>query len=118
MGVRSRHRRYPVEQHQPDLAGHHWRWCGNRPSARRSDPGGRPSTDVLNKPAACESTGDWQINTGNGYYGGLQFSQSTWRPFGGTAYAARADLASEDQQIAVAEKVLKGQGPQAWPVCS
>ncbi|ANJ10630.1 MULTISPECIES: transglycosylase family protein [Streptomyces] len=68
--------------------------------------------------AACESTGDWDINTGNGYYGGLQFTQSTWEAFGGTRYAPRADLATKDQQIAVAEKVLDGQGPGAWPVCS
>ncbi|MEU4129391.1 transglycosylase family protein [Streptomyces wuyuanensis] len=74
--------------------------------------------DVWEKVAACESTGNWQINTGNGYFGGLQFSQSTWEQYGGTAYAARADLATRDQQIAVAEKVLDGQGPRAWPVCS
>src|SRR3954470_23409673 len=71
-----------------------------------------------NKVAACESSGDWSINTGNGYYGGLQFTQSTWEAYGGTAYARRADLATRDQQVAVAEKVLKGQGPGAWPVCS
>lgn len=76
------------------------------------------TVDTWNKVAACESTNNWHINTGNGYYGGLQFSQSTWRAFGGTAYAARADLATRDQQIAVAEKVLGSQGPQAWPVCS
>ncbi|WP_371664075.1 transglycosylase family protein [Streptomyces sp. NBC_00280] len=71
-----------------------------------------------NKVAACESTNDWNINTGNGYYGGLQFSQATWEAYGGTAYAGRADLATKDQQIAVAEKVLKAQGPGAWPTCS
>ncbi|MFI6048620.1 transglycosylase family protein [Streptomyces violascens] len=76
------------------------------------------SVDVWNKVAACESTNNWHINTGNGYYGGLQFSQSTWEAYGGRQYAARADLASRDQQIAIAEKVLKGQGPGAWPVCS
>ncbi len=70
------------------------------------------------KVAACEASGDWDVNTGNGYYGGLQFTQSTWAAFGGTAYAPRADLATKDQQIAVAEKVLDGQGPGAWPVCS
>ncbi|MEU9892288.1 transglycosylase family protein [Streptomyces phaeochromogenes] len=74
--------------------------------------------DTWNKVAACESTNNWQINTGNGYYGGLQFTQSTWEAYGGRAYAARADLATKDQQIAVAEKVLKGQGPGAWPTCS
>jgi LysM repeat protein len=67
--------------------------------------------------AACESGGNWQINTGNGYYGGLQFSQSTWAGYGGTAIAPRADLASPAQQIAVAERVLAGQGVGAWPVC-
>lgn len=71
-----------------------------------------------NKVAACESSGNWSINTGNGFFGGLQFTRSTWAAYGGTAYAPRADLATRDQQIAVAEKVLKGQGPGAWPVCS
>jgi murein DD-endopeptidase MepM/ murein hydrolase activator NlpD len=71
-----------------------------------------------NKVAACESSGDWNINTGNGYFGGLQFTRSTWDAYGGHRYAPRADLATRDQQIAVAEKVLDGQGPSAWPVCS
>ncbi|GLW59232.1 transglycosylase family protein [Kitasatospora phosalacinea] len=70
------------------------------------------------KVAQCESSGNWSINTGNGFYGGLQFTSSTWAAFGGTAYASRADLATKDQQIAVAEKVLAVQGPGAWPVCS
>ena len=74
--------------------------------------------DTWNKVAACESTSNWHINTGNGYFGGLQFSQSTWEAYGGKQYAQRADLATRDQQIAVAEKVLEGQGPGAWPVCS
>jgi nucleoid-associated protein YgaU len=68
--------------------------------------------------ANCESTGNWSINTGNGFYGGLQFTASTWAAYGGTQYAPRADLASKDQQIAVAERVLASQGPGAWPVCS
>ncbi|MET9775396.1 transglycosylase family protein [Streptomyces sp. NPDC006367] len=67
--------------------------------------------------AQCESGGNWSINTGNGYYGGLQFSASTWAAYGGTQYAATADQASKSQQIAVAEKVLAGQGKGAWPVC-
>jgi nucleoid-associated protein YgaU len=67
--------------------------------------------------AACESGGNWSINTGNGYYGGLQFSASTWRAYGGGAYAPTANLASRSAQIAVAEKVLQGQGIGAWPVC-
>ncbi|MHA3701341.1 transglycosylase family protein [Jatrophihabitans sp. YIM 134969] len=67
--------------------------------------------------ANCESSGNWSINTGNGYYGGLQFSQSTWNAYGGGQYASRADLASKSQQIAIAENVLAGQGVGAWPVC-
>ncbi|MEU2426863.1 transglycosylase family protein [Streptomyces sp. NPDC007851] len=76
------------------------------------------SVSTWEKVAACESSGDWHTDTGNGYYGGLQFTQSTWEAYGGTRYAPRADLATRDQQIAVAEKVLDGQGPGAWPVCS
>ncbi len=64
--------------------------------------------------AQCESTNNWSINTGNGYYGGLQFSQSTWDAYGGQSYAPRADLASREQQIAVAEQTLAGQGWGAW----
>ncbi|WP_406493441.1 LysM peptidoglycan-binding domain-containing protein [Streptomyces sp. NBC_01604] len=67
--------------------------------------------------AQCESGGNWSINTGNGYYGGLQFSASTWAAYGGTQYAAQANQASKAQQIAVAEKVLAGQGKGAWPNC-
>ncbi|MEU8522127.1 transglycosylase family protein [Streptomyces sp. NBC_01216] len=67
--------------------------------------------------AQCESGGNWSINTGNGYYGGLQFSASTWAAYGGTAYAATANQASKSQQIAIAEKVLAGQGKGAWPSC-
>jgi hypothetical protein len=68
--------------------------------------------------AQCESGGNWGINTGNGYQGGLQFSQSTWRAHGGGEYAATANQASRDEQIAVAEKVLASQGWGAWPSCS
>ncbi|MHB9861216.1 transglycosylase family protein [Streptomyces sp. YIM S03343] len=67
--------------------------------------------------AQCESGGNWAINTGNGYYGGLQFSASTWAAYGGTAYAPTANQASKAQQIAIAEKVLASQGKGAWPVC-
>ncbi|MFI9822961.1 transglycosylase family protein [Streptomyces sp. NPDC052013] len=67
--------------------------------------------------AQCESGGNWSINTGNGYYGGLQFSASTWAAYGGTKYAATADQATKAQQIEIAEKVLAGQGKGAWPVC-
>ena len=67
--------------------------------------------------AACESGGNWSINTGNGFYGGLQFTEQTWLGYGGGRYASSASLATEAQQIAVAQKVLAGQGIGAWPVC-
>ena len=67
--------------------------------------------------AACESGGDWSADTGNGFYGGLQFTEQTWLAYGGGQYAPSANLASEAQQIAVAEQVLAGQGIGAWPVC-
>lgn len=68
--------------------------------------------------AECESSGNWAINTGNGYFGGLQFTHGTWGSYGGHAYASEANRATKAQQITIAEKVLKGQGPGAWPVCS
>jgi LysM repeat protein len=67
--------------------------------------------------AQCESTGNWSIDTGNGFYGGLQFTESTWLAYGGGQYAQYANQAGESQQIAVAENVLAGQGIGAWPVC-
>jgi LysM repeat protein len=67
--------------------------------------------------AQCESSGNWAINTGNGYYGGLQFSSPTWLGHGGGEFAPRADLATPAQQIAVAERVLLTQGAGAWPTC-
>ncbi|MEU8828597.1 transglycosylase family protein [Streptomyces sp. NPDC048636] len=75
------------------------------------------TTAQWDKVAECEAGGNWSINTGNGYYGGLQFSSSTWAAYGGTSFAPTADKASKDQQIQVAEKVLAGQGKGAWPVC-
>ncbi|MEU9307283.1 transglycosylase family protein [Streptomyces sp. NPDC048256] len=118
MAVRGRHRRYqPNRINRASLtvtaggAGMALPLIGTG-AAQAAD------VDTWNKVAACESTNDWNINTGNGYYGGLQFTQSTWEAYGGTRYAPRADLATKDQQIAVAEKVLDGQGPGAWPVCS
>ncbi len=67
--------------------------------------------------AHCESGGDWDINTGNGYYGGLQFSRGTWRAYGGSRYASTADQASREEQIQIAERVRDGQGLGAWPTC-
>jgi hypothetical protein len=68
--------------------------------------------------AQCEAGGNWAINTGNGYHGGLQFSQSTWQANGGGEYAPTANQASREEQIAVAENVLASQGWGAWPSCS
>ncbi|MGQ0630663.1 MAG: LysM peptidoglycan-binding domain-containing protein [Sporichthyaceae bacterium] len=76
------------------------------------------SASTWDRLAQCESGGRWSVNTGNGYYGGLQFSPGTWRGYGGTRYAPRADLASRPEQITIAEKVLDGQGWGAWPACS
>ena len=95
-----------------------------RPSVLRV--GAKPGTyvpPVLNGAtwdalSACESGGNWAINTGNGFYGGVQFNQSTWERHGGLHYAPRADLATREEQIAIAEVTRARQGWRAWPVCS
>ena len=74
--------------------------------------------NVWDRVATCESGNRWNVNTGNGYYGGLQFSYTTWRGFGGTQYGSHAHLATREQQIRIAQNVLRVQGPGAWPVCS
>jgi hypothetical protein len=68
--------------------------------------------------ARCESTGRWHVNTGNGYFGGLQISAGTWRAFGGLRYARLPHRASKVKQMRVAERILRGQGWGAWPHCS
>ena len=73
---------------------------------------------VWDRVADCESSGNWSINTGNGFYGGLQFWHPTWTSFGGGEFAPYAHQATKLQQITVAQRVLKVQGPGAWPVCS
>ena len=73
---------------------------------------------VWDKVAKCESGNRWGINTGNGYYGGLQFSSSTWKAFGGRKYARQANQATKAEQIAIARRTLASQGPGAWPTCS
>lgn len=85
------------------------------------DPARRPNWDRV---AECESGGRWHIATGNGYYGGLQFSRSTWSAYGGGEYASRADWATPEQQIDVANRVAftgtsqhRPQGLRAWPHC-
>ena len=84
------------------------------PIALAGNADAAPSS-VWDRVAQCESGGNWGTNTGNGYYGGLQFSPSTWRAYGGSGSASSA---SREQQIAVAERVLSAQGWGAWPVCS
>ncbi|MDK8775651.1 transglycosylase family protein [Corynebacterium pseudodiphtheriticum] len=73
---------------------------------------------VWDELAACESNGNWSINTGNGYHGGLQFNAGTWAAYGGTAYAPTADLATREQQIEIAKKTQAAQGWGAWPACT
>jgi hypothetical protein len=68
--------------------------------------------------AQCESGGNWATNTGNGYYGGLQFSSGTWLAYGGGEFAERADLATREQQIVVAERLHAARGFSPWPACS
>lgn len=68
--------------------------------------------------ARCEAGGNWAINTGNGYFGGVQFDQNTWERSGGLRYAQRADLATREEQIAIAEVTRARQGWGAWPTCS
>ncbi|MER7701794.1 transglycosylase family protein [Kitasatospora sp. NPDC097605] len=94
------------------------------PAAHAAPPGqgggagtGRGAAVDWDRVAACESSGNWHVNTGNGYFGGLQFDQPTWRANGGLAYAPRADLASREQQIAVADTLAQRRGLSPWPVC-
>ncbi|WP_371616485.1 transglycosylase family protein [Streptomyces sp. NBC_00454] len=76
------------------------------------------SVSTWDKVAQCEASGNWQIVDPSGqYFGGLQISMPTWRAYGGTQYAARADLATKQQQILIGEKILAGQGQGAWPNC-
>jgi resuscitation-promoting factor RpfB len=87
--------------------------------------GAKPGTEVppvsdgavWDAVARCESSNNWAINTGNGFYGGVQFDQNTWEASGGLRYAPRADLATREEQIAIAEVTQKRQGWGAWPVC-
>lgn len=85
-----------------------------QPSAGVFSSGGT----VWDRLAQCEATGNWAINTGNGFYGGLQFTQSTWLGFGGGQYAPLAHLATREQQIEIATKTQAVQGWGAWPACA
>lgn len=85
------------------------------PAPAKADP---TREDVWDRVALCESGDNWRANTGNGYYGGLQFSRLTWNSFGGGAYAGTANYATRWQQITIAEKMVRAQGWGAWPTCS
>ena len=82
--------------------------------SRSSGGGSTVNAAMWDRIARCESGGNWSINTGNGYYGGLQFDRGTWTSNGGGTYAPRADLASREQQIAVANRVYASRGLQPW----
>jgi resuscitation-promoting factor RpfA len=81
-------------------------------------PAHAASTRTWNRLAQCESSGRWHINTGNGYYGGLQISLPTWRGYGGRHFAKLPSRASKAEQIRIAERIKRGQGWRAWPTCS
>ncbi|WP_280180822.1 transglycosylase family protein [Nocardia farcinica] len=90
---------------------------GTASAALAGNASAAPDSD-WDRLAQCEAGGNWAINTGNGYHGGLQFSPSTWTAHGGQQYAPTANQATREEQIAVAEKVLASQGWGAWPSCS
>lgn len=87
---------------------------GTKPGTEVPDVGNGDIWDAISR---CEAGGNWAINTGNGYYGGVQFDQSTWERNGGLRYAPRADLATREEQIVIAEVTRARQGWGAWPVC-
>ena len=80
-----------------------------------SSPAQAATTNTWERLPSCESGGNWHINTGNGYYGGVQFSDATWDSNGGERFAKRADLATKAEQIVIAEKVLDARGWSPWP---
>ncbi|WP_433610848.1 transglycosylase family protein [Prescottella agglutinans] len=96
------------------------------PEPRIVRVGAKPGTEVppvqngatWDALAQCEATGNWAINTGNGFYGGVQFDQNTWERQGGLKYAPRADLATREEQIAIASRTQQTQGWGAWPSCT
>ncbi len=87
-------------------------------SAAPSATASPQSNATWDRLAKCESTNNWDADTGNGFKGGLQFTQSTWKAFGGSKYASSPDDASREEQIAVAKKVQAEQGWNAWPTCA
>ena len=93
-------------------------------TSSRSNRSSTPSTSMRSteaqwdRVAECESSQNWSADTGNGYKGGLQFSDTTWRAYGGNAYAPSADKATREEQIAVAKQVHREQGTRAWSSCA
>jgi resuscitation-promoting factor RpfA len=83
-----------------------------------TSPAQAATANTWERLASCESGGNWHINTGNGYYGGVQFSDGTWDGNGGEKYASRADLATKSEQMLIAEKLLDARGWSPWPGCS
>ena len=81
-------------------------------------PAHAATTRTWDRLAQCESSGRWHINTGNGYYGGLQISPGTWRGYGGKRFAALPNRATKAEQIRIGERIKHGQGWRAWPSCS
>ncbi|MBW0101944.1 transglycosylase family protein [Pseudonocardia sp. KRD291] len=95
--------------------------AGTAMAAPAPDAASAPSAEksaTWDKLAHCESTGNWDADTGNGFKGGLQFTPSTWKRFGGTEHAPTADQATREQQIEVAKEVKEEQGWKAWPACT
>ena len=103
-----------VKKAKPALIARGTKQAGNTGAAAPAVASG----SVWDSLAQCESGGNWAINTGNGFSGGLQFTPSTWAGYGGTAYAPSAHLATREQQIAIAERVQASQGWGAWPACT
>jgi resuscitation-promoting factor RpfB len=107
--------RLPVASHVITQAHEAIVRVGTKPGTEVPEVGNGAIWDAISR---CEAGGNWAINTGNGYYGGVQFDQNTWERNGGLRFAPRADLASREEQIAVAEVTRARQGWGAWPVCS
>jgi len=91
------------------------------PAPARVQPAAAPATyagaSVWDDLARCESGGNWAINTGNGYYGGLQFSHATWHGYGGAEFAEYPHEATREEQIVVAERLRAARGYAPWPAC-
>lgn len=109
-----RHTEPPVSRSMRRLPAPHRKRHHDRPPRPRVTHSGVRQPHNWDAVATCESSGNWSANTGNGYFGGLQFSLSTWAAFGGHGLPSRASRAD---QIRVAELVLASQGAGAWPVC-